>query len=164
MGANGDQQPGQQGPPSPDPALGRLERFVGTWDMKGRTIGSDVDNVSGRATFEWLPGRFFMQQRTSLRFDLLGLQVESLELIGYDAESGTFPSTVYSNLAPSPLPYRWEVGEGSLKITVSYGPLDATFTGRWSEDGETFGGGWRPNPGADEAVNFPYDVEGRRAT
>ena len=60
----------------------RLERYVGTWDMKGRTVGADVDNLSGRATFEWLPGGFFMQQRTSLNFDFIGLQIEGLELIG----------------------------------------------------------------------------------
>ena len=158
MGANE-----QQGLPTPDPALKRLERYVGTWDMKGRTVGSDVDNISGRATFEWLPGGFFMQQRTALNLDFIGLQIESLELIGYDPESETFPSTVYSNLAPTPLPYRWEVGEDTLKITVSYDPLDATFTGKWSEDGKSFGGGWRTNPGADENVNFPYDIGGQRA-
>ena len=157
MGANE-----QQGLPTPDPELKRLERYVGTWDMKGRTVGSDVDNISGRATFEWLPGGFFMQQRTSLSFDFLGLQIESLELIGYDPESETFPSTVYANMAPTPLPYRWEVGEDTLKITVSYAPLDATFTGKWSKDGKSFEGGWRPNPGADEAVNFPYDIGGHR--
>jgi hypothetical protein len=155
----GDQQPGL---PQPDPALRLLDRFVGTWEMRGRTIGSDVDNVSGRATFEWLPGGFFLQQRISL--DFVGLLIESLELIGYAPESKTFPSTVFSNLAPSPLPYRWEVGEDTLKVSVSYGPLDATFTGRWSKDGKTFGGGWRPNPGADETINAPYDIEGRRAT
>jgi hypothetical protein len=123
----------QQGLPQPDPALKRLDRFVGTWDMKGRTIGSDVDDVSGRTTFEWLPGGFFFQQRISLNF--AGIQIESLELVGYDPETGTFPSTVYSNLAPTPLPYRWEVGEDTLKITVTYGPMDATFTGEWSEVG-----------------------------
>jgi Protein of unknown function (DUF1579) len=149
-------------PPRPDPALKRLERFVGTWDMKGRTLGSDMDNVSGRTTFEWLAGGFFLQQRATL--DFTGLHIESLELIGYEPETNTFPSTVFSNLAPTPLPYRWEVGEDTLRITVSYGPLDATFTGRWSQDGESFGGGWRPNPGADETVNAPYDIQGRRAT
>lgn len=99
MGANE-----QQGLPTPDPALKRLERYVGTWDMKGRTVGSEVDNISGRVTYEWLPGGFFMQQRTSLNLDFIGLQIESLELIGYDPESDTFPSTVFSNVAPTPLP------------------------------------------------------------
>jgi hypothetical protein len=149
------------GLPRPDLALKRLDRFVGTWDMNGRTLDSNAENVSGRATFEWLPGGFFLQQRISLSF--AGMRIESLELIGYDPETKTFPSTVYSNLPPTPLPYRWEVGEDDLKITVSYGPLDATFTGRWSADGETFRGSWRPNPGADETVNTPYDIEGRRA-
>jgi hypothetical protein len=49
----------------------------------------------------------------------------------------------------------------SVTITVAYGPLDATFTGSWREDG-TFSGGWRPNPGADETANVPYDIGGHR--
>jgi hypothetical protein len=28
--------------------------------------------------------------------------------------------------------------------------------------GRSFGGGWRPNPGADETINVPYDIGGRR--
>src|SRR5262245_58533781 len=55
-------------PPGPDPALKRLERFVGTWNVTGRTLDSEQDNVSGRFTFEWLPGGFFLQQRTELNF------------------------------------------------------------------------------------------------
>ena len=89
------------------------------------------------------------------------MEIESLELIGYDPETETFPSTVYSNLAPTSLPYTWKVEGDAVTISVSYGPLDATFTGSWSEDG-TFSGGWRPNPGADETVNFPYDIGGHR--
>jgi hypothetical protein len=56
------------------------------------------------------------------------------------------------------LPYRWHVRDDSVTITVSHGPLDATFTGSWREDG-TF---WHPNPGADETVNVPYDIGGHR--
>jgi hypothetical protein len=43
-------------PPRPDPALKRLERFVGTWNVTGRTLDAEQDNVSGRFTVEWLPG------------------------------------------------------------------------------------------------------------
>jgi hypothetical protein len=39
----------------------------------------------------------------------MGMQIDSLELIGYDPEMDTFPSTVYSNLSPAPLPYKWDV-------------------------------------------------------
>jgi Protein of unknown function (DUF1579) len=145
--------------PEPDPALRRLDRLVGTWSMEGNLVGSDEKNISGETTFRWLPGGFFLEQ--SVRIDFMGLVIESLELIGYDPESDTFPSTVYSNLSPAPLPYRWDVKADTVTIAVSYGPLDSTFTGSWREDGR-FSGGWRPNPGADESVNVPYDIGGRR--
>jgi hypothetical protein len=145
--------------PAPDPALRRLDRFVGTWSMEGHLVGSDDTTIKGQTTFRWLPGGFFLEQDFAM--DFMGLEIHSLELIGYDPESGTFPSTVYSNLSPAPLPYRWEVDEDTWRITVSYGPMDAAFTGSF-DDGETLRGGWRPNPGADETVNVPYDIAGRR--
>jgi Protein of unknown function (DUF1579) len=146
--------------PTPDPALKRLDRFVGTWSMEGHLVGSDEVLIKGQTTFRWLPGGFFLEQRGGMSF--LGMQLETLELIGYDPETGTFPSTVFANMAPTPLPYRWEVEGNSVRISVTYGPLDATFTGSFAEDGDSFGGGWRPNPGADETVNVPYDISGRR--
>ena len=147
--------------PQPDPALRRLERFDGTWTMEGHLVGSDETTIRGKATYRWLPGGFFLEQHVEL--DFLGLRIDSLELIGYDPETDTFPSTVFSNLSPVPLPYRWDVRGDSVTITVSYRPLDATFTASWREDG-TFSGGWRPNPGADETVNVAYDIAGRRLT
>src|SRR6266545_3299397 len=147
--------------PRPDPALKRLENFIGTWEMKGRTLNSKEDNVLGRATFEWLPGGFFLQQRIELNF--MGLQLRSLELVGYDLQTQTFASNVYSNMSPMPLPYKWDVQDDTLTISVTYGPLDATFKGKFSKDGKSFSGGWRPNPGADESINVPYDIEGTRA-
>jgi hypothetical protein len=145
--------------PQPDPALKQLDRFVGRWSMEGSMVGSDEKNIKGETEFRWLPGGFFLEQHMHLNF--MGMEIESLELIGYDPETETFPSTVYSNLAPASLPYTWKVDGDAVTISVSYGPLDATFTGSWSEDG-TFSGGWRPNPGADETVNLPYDIGGHR--
>jgi hypothetical protein len=146
--------------PVPDPALRRLDRFVGTWSMKGHLVGSDEITIRGQTTFRWRPGGFFLEQHGTLNF--LGLDLDSLELIGYDPEAGNFPSTVFTNISPTPLPYLWEVDEETVRISVSYGPLDATFTGSFDDDGEGFRGGWRPNPGADETVNVPYDIGGRR--
>ena len=146
--------------PQPDPALKRLDRFVGTWRMEGHLVDSSENNIRGQATYRWLPGGFFLEQRIEL--DFMGLKIDSLELVGYDPETNTYPSTVYSNVSPAPLPYRWEVSDDTLKITVSYGPLDATFNGKFSKDGQHFSGGWRPNPGADETVNVPYDIGGTR--
>ena len=147
--------------PQPDPALRELDFLVGSWSMKGHLVGSDEENIVGETTYEWLPGGFFLRQR--VRMDFAGLfQVESEELIGHDPETGKFKSYVYSNMAPEPLPYHWDAKDGSMTITVSHGPLDATFKGELREDGDTFSGGWRPNPGADEVVNPPYDIGGTR--
>jgi hypothetical protein len=89
--------------PQPDPALKRLDRLVGRWSMEGNLVGSDEKNIRGETEFRWLPGGFFLEQRVHI--DFMGLQIDSLELIGYDPETDTFPSTVYSNFSPEPLPY-----------------------------------------------------------
>jgi hypothetical protein len=125
----------------PDPELKRFDRFVGTWSMEGHLVGSDETNIRGETTFRWLPGGFFLEQR--VRIDFIGLQIDSLELIGYDPETKTFPSTVYSNLSPEPLPYRWDIEGDTVTIRVTHGPLDSSFTGTWGEDGTFSGGGVR---------------------
>ena len=147
--------------PAPDPALQRLDRLVGTWTLKGHLVGSDEENITGAISFQWLEGGFFLQQDAEIHFAGL-FSVNARELIGYDAETGAFASYVYSNFSPVPLPYKWDLQGDTLTISVSHGPLDASFSGEFSDDGESFSGGWRPNPGADEAVNIAYDVAGSR--
>jgi hypothetical protein len=148
--------------PTPHPALRRLDFLVGRWSMRGHLLGSTEENIVGQAEYEWLPGGHFLRQRVQLDFAGF-IQIDSEEIIRYDAQAETFKSHVYSNLSPEPLPYEWDVREdSSMTIRVSYGPLDATFEGRLSDDGERFSGGWRPNPGADESINIPYDIAGTR--
>lgn len=155
--SNGNTQSQQL--PKPDPALVRLEVFVGTWSIRGRTLDSKVANVSARTTFEWLPGRFFLKQ--SFDADFMGMKIQSLELIGYDPASDTFPSLVYSNLAGVPIPYRYDVKGRDVTITTDIAG-GAKMTGRISEDGNTFSGGWRPNPGKEGPGNVAYDFVGTR--
>jgi hypothetical protein len=146
---------------TPAPALKQLDRFVGDWVMEGNLVGSDETTIKGRASYRWLPGGFFLEQHVLLDFAGM-VQIDSTEIVRYDPETTTFPSLVYSNMSPQALPYTWAIDGDDLTITVSYGPLDATFRGTFSADGDAFAGGWRPNPGADEAVNIPYDIGGRR--
>jgi hypothetical protein len=140
--------------PGPDPALGRLDFFIGSWRITGRTLDSKGENVSGRATFEWLPGGFFLKQEFEAEF--AGLPIKSLEIIWYDPASDTFPSTVYSNLFGAPIPYRYDVRDRKLMITTDLNG-GATMTATVAGDGDTYSGGWRPNPGAEESGNVPYD-------
>lgn len=150
-----------QGQPAPAPALKRLDKLVGTWNMKGHLVGSKEENITGQATFQWLESGLFMQQDVEINFAGM-LHIISREIIGYDPETDTFPSHVYANMSPTPLPYRWDIKGNSLTITVSYGSLNSTFKGTISKDGNSYSGGWRPNPGADETVNVGYDISGTR--
>jgi hypothetical protein len=149
-----------QGVPTPDAALKRLERLVGTWTLKGRPLGSQRDSVTGTTRFNWLhdpAGRsFFLQQDMQMDYD--GQLIKSHELIGFDGKTGTFGSLVFSNMAPDPWPYTWDLQGDDLVITIRKDPMNATFKARFAADGNSFSGGWRPNPGADEVVNAPYDV------
>jgi hypothetical protein len=77
-------------PPKPDPAFKRLYVLVDTWEMKGRTLDSDEDNITGWNTFEWLPGGFFLKSTGEINFN--GDIVQSLEIIAYDPSTQTFPS------------------------------------------------------------------------
>jgi hypothetical protein len=93
--------------PPPHPALRGFDRFISTWEMRGRTQGSDVDDVVGIASYAWLPGGFFLEQRTKI--NLTSFAVEGVEIIRYDPETDTFPSMVYPSAIGSPLPYRWQL-------------------------------------------------------
>jgi hypothetical protein len=128
--------------------------------MKGRSLGSDEDNISGTTTFSWLHGpggeSFFLQQ--DMEMDYGGQLIRSHELIGYEPKSKGFASNVFSNMAPDPWPYRWDVRGDDITISIERLPMNATFTGKFSSDGRSFSGGWRPNPGADPVINAPYDI------
>src|SRR5580692_6699281 len=89
----------------PHPALKRLERPVGTWVLRGRTLDSNEDSITGTMTCEWLPGGFFLQQISELRFN--ELRAYSLEIISYDPKTNIFPATVYSSMSGTPLLYYW---------------------------------------------------------
>jgi hypothetical protein len=158
MAKNDDGQ--DQGIPQPNPALRRLDRLVGTWKMKGRAIGSREENIVGTTIFTWLHGEhgtsFFLQQ--DMEMDYAGTPIKSHEVIGYDPKTKAFSSYVYSNMAPDPWPYEWDVQGDDLTISINHGPMAARFTGKFSSDGNSFSGSWRPSPGADETVNAPYDI------
>lgn len=146
--------------PTPHPALKALDKFVGKWNMSGHLVGADEEVLKGEATFEWLEGGFFLKQQVKMTF--MGMPINSTELVGYDPETDGLKSFVYSNMSPVPLPYFWKTDGDNIEISVSYGPLDATMKAKFSEDGESYSGGWRPNPGADTNINVPYDISGKR--
>ena len=138
--------------PKPNPALKRLEKLVGTWELKGRTLDSKEDNISGWTTFEWVSGGFFLKAIGEINFK--GFVIQSMEIIAYDATSQTFPSNVYSNMSGTVLPYQWNV-QGN---NVTHWMEAAKYSGTLSEDGKTLLGGWRPVEGKQGSENVAYDA------
>lgn len=138
--------------PRPRSPLKRLGKLIGTWSIRGRTLDSAKVNIRGTVRIEWLPGGLLMQQRSELRVG--NLRARSLEIVGYDSVSRTFLSFVYSNLEDDPLPYRWE----ARGDTIVHSGLGARFAGKFSNDGRTLSGSWRPDPGHKATVANAYDV------
>src|SRR5262245_66473983 len=100
--------------PKPDPALKRLDRLVGTWRIDGHPLNSDEHNIKGTTTFKWLEGSFFLEQDMDMTY--AGKPIRSHELIGFDPKSKAFASTVFSNMAPDPWPYEWDVRGDDITI------------------------------------------------
>jgi len=145
-----DQVPRQL--PKPSPALKRLEKLVGMWDIKGHTLDSREDNITGWTTFEWMPGGFFLKSTGEINFR--GFRIQSVEIIAYDPTTQAFPSSVYSSVSGAVLPYEWDV-QGNK---VTHWMDAAKYTGTFSDDGKTLTGGWRPLEGAEDPENVAYDA------
>lgn len=150
----------------PDLALKRLQPLVGTWKLEGHVVGSDEHNINGTTRFQWLykdeetGTGFYLQQ--DMEMDYAGKRIVAHELIGYNPETKAFSSYVYQNLAAEPWRYEWDMHGQEWTISIKRGAIDSSFKGKMSPDGNSFTGGWRPNPGADESANSSYDVKGTR--
>jgi len=136
----------------PDPALNRLNILIGTWNLKGRTLDSKSDDVTGWNTFEWLPGRFFLKSFGEINFK--GFVIKSIEIIRYDQKKNTFPSIVYSNVSGDALSYEWDVRGRSIR----HSGLGAKYSGTISKDGNTLTGSWRPDKDKETAEESAYDA------
>jgi hypothetical protein len=72
-----------------------FEQLIGKWELKGRTLDSKEDNITGWTTFEW-PGGFFLKSEGEINFK--GFAMQSMEIIGYDSKRRTFSASVYANM------------------------------------------------------------------
>jgi hypothetical protein len=144
--------PHQEQFPKPDPALKRLDKLIGTWELTGRTLDAKEDNITGRTTIAWIMGGFFLELRGEMEF--MGTKFESLEIIGYDPVTHTFPATVFSSMEGITRAYFWDV-QGDV---VTHWTEGSKYTGTFSDKGNTLAGGWRPAPGVEQNGGNTYDA------
>lgn len=129
----------------PGPEMRRLEAFAGRWTTEGEIRGTaDAPAVRFTAvdTYEWMPGGFFLLHHVDARMG--GGELKALEVIGYDAATGTYPMRSFDSLGNT------GTHQASVRDGVWTFQGDAErFTGRFSADGGTITGLWeRSDDGA----------------
>ncbi|HYW11933.1 MAG TPA: DUF1579 family protein [Longimicrobium sp.] len=134
-------------PPAPGMEHRRLDAFVGTW----RTEGVIRAGEHGPATpftatdrYEWMQGGYFLLHH--VRAHMGDVELTALEVIGYDAETGTYPMRSYDsqgNTGTHQATLRdgnWTFQGATERFTGSFSGDGGTITGLWeqSADGVTW--------------------------
>jgi hypothetical protein len=127
----------------------QLAVLIGRWDIVGRSVGADHDNIRGEVEITPILDGGVLRLTGTMRVD--DTELESLELVWPDPDGG-FAAHVYSS-SGQPLDYRWE-RHGTTLIHAGAG---ATYTGTISENGSTITGSWLPDPGQPAHPGSAYD-------
>ena len=129
--------------PEPNPALRKLDRLVGTWEINGSDeTGSEL---KGRETYEWLEGGFFLKQEINQLY--AGQKITGIQIIGYERSWGNeetnneCTSHFFDNMGNS-WEYVWEIHGNFLTIWGGYIGSPAAYRGKFSPDGNTIHGRW----------------------
>jgi hypothetical protein len=132
----------------PSPALKKLDRLVGTWQLSG--------DVGGEVTYEWMEGGFFLIQRVNM-LEEDGSTSTGMEVIGHERPLGEEPSAdvksrFYSDTGGT-LDYTYELEEDTLTIWFGDRGSPAYYRGTLSEDGNRLAGAWHYPGGGYEAIS-----------
>lgn len=130
--------------PLPNPALQKLNRFVGTWSIRGYdNLGSEI---TGHEKYEWMEGGFFLKHELAQNY--AGLKIKALQIIGLfrawgdDAPGKDFTSHFFDNMGNT-WEYVWELSHDTVTIWTGYIGSPAVYTGVFSKDGNSLTGEWK---------------------
>ena len=116
-----------------------LDVFVGTWIVEGQNKeGAPVApgaQVSGKETYEWLPGEYYLVYRWDRCFG--SDQHTGIGIIGYDDSSQTYASHNFDNLGYSRT-YQVHIADGSWTLTGERERARLVF----SDDGNVMTANW----------------------
>lgn len=129
----------QNGRAEPDAELKRLDKLVGTWELSGE--------ASGRNTYEWLDGGFFLLQHVNMKqgeHEIKGLEVIGrLLLFGDEKPSEDIKSRFYGDQGET-FDYVYEISEDGKTLTIWGGEKGspAFYKGTFNEDDSVNSGAW----------------------
>lgn len=118
--------------------LDRLTPFLGAWDTEGVIRASGVGEASTfRAvdTYEWLPGGHFLVHRFDA--NMPEGRVQGIEIIGYSRDRGDYPMHAFDSTGHASV-MRARVEQDTWTFLGD----SLRFTGRFRDNGTTFGGTW----------------------
>jgi hypothetical protein len=123
---------------SRDPALERLNAFVGRWKTEGEIKASSygpAGKIIGTDIYQWLLGGFFLVHRVDVR---MGDQKnESIEIIGYDTSRKTYPMHSFDSQGNHIVMEASVVGN-----TWTFTGESMRFIGAFSDNGKIISGKW----------------------
>ena len=125
----------------PEHAL--LAPFVGRWSTAGEVLAgpsSPALRIVGTDEYDWLPGGFFLLHRVDVRIG--GERVQTLEVIGWDAERGSYFMRSFDSQGGAGMMEAAERGG----VWTFVGDAER-FTGGFGDDGRTLSGRWERGEG-----------------
>jgi hypothetical protein len=149
-----------------DPAFKPLEKLIGTWNSKGRSLNATEDNIFATTTFEpFLNGKYIkITNHMTFKTPNADHVHESLEVLAFDPQGKVYPTASFSTLGDGPgvmIPYEWAVEADG---TIIHRGAGAIYRGTFSKDGNTLTGGWRPDKSGDARDEASYDLTMTRAS
>jgi hypothetical protein len=136
----------------PDPRLRSLDKLVGTWKLKHRDLETG-EKWSGRDTFEWMDGGFFL----AFHHEEFG-RLKGLMIIGYetrweaDKPSEDILGHWFESSPGNHFIYIWEVNDKAVTSWLEHKDSGMAFRGTFSDDYETLSGVWKWSGGGYELV------------
>jgi hypothetical protein len=126
-----------------DPALERLDAFVGEWSMEAAFPLAPATGIGGHTVFEWMPGEQFLIQRWEVSHPDAP---DGIAIIGFDAGRETYLQHYFDSRGVARV-YEMSFGDGLWKLwrnSADFSPLTFSqrFTGTFGDDGKTINGRW----------------------
>lgn len=127
-----------------------LNDFIGKWNTTGEMFtedGTDTIKIYGTDNYEWLPGKFFIKHSVDVHVG--SERVQTLEIIGWDAERQVYTMQHYDNKG----------GTGSMTAICTDGDWRYTgdnlrFTGRFTDNRRELSGTWEKFQDDDTWLRF----------